>query len=52
MNHIKLALAIMEPDLSNYYSAIILIWKFSVLPFSASNNQNSYSGVNDKMFFL
>lgn len=42
----------MKSDLCNYHSAITLIWKFAMFPFSASNNQNSYSAVNDKMFFL
>lgn len=42
----------MKSDLCNYHSAITLIWKFALFPFSASYNQNSYSAMNDKMFFL
>lgn len=42
----------MKSDLYNYHSEITLIWKFAMFPFSASNNQNSYSAVKDKMFFL
>lgn len=42
----------MKSDLCNYHSAITLIWKFAVFPFSASNNQISSLAVNDKTFFL
>lgn len=42
----------MKSDLCNYHTAITLIWKFAMFPFSASNNQNSYPAMNDNMFFL
>lgn len=42
----------MKSDLCNYQRAITLIWKFAMFPFSASNHQNSYLAMNDKMFFL
>lgn len=52
MNDIKLAFTVMKSDLCNFHSAITLIWKFAVFPFSASNNQDSCSAMNDKVFFL